>query len=124
MKSFILLAALFSPFLTTAQVKQIPPKKLDSVAQKVIAYFKVKQPDSIYAMTGKAFRDKITPENFSSITTTKILPLTDFKNVKFISSIQGISKYKVEGNPTLQLLIGLDVDDKIQTLLVQEYIPD
>lgn len=113
-------------FIGTAsgQIQQGPSKKLDSVSLKVISFLKSKQPDSVYALTGKAFREKITSENFNSITTNQIFPLTDFQNVKYVSTSQGINKYRIEGSPVLQLLIGLDVDDKIQTLLIQEYTGD
>lgn len=105
----------------SAQAVQVPPKKLDSISAKVIGFFKSKQTDSIYAMTGKAFREKITQENFNSISTSQIFPLTNFEDVKFVGTQQGVNKYRVAGNPVLQLLIGLDVDDKIQTLLIQPY---
>jgi hypothetical protein len=111
-------------FFGTAASGQEPSKKTDSIARKVIGFLRAKQPDSVYMLTGKAFRDKITAENFSSITTTKIFPLTDFKTVKYISTTQNINKYRVEGTPALQLLVGLDADDKINTLLIQEFIPE
>lgn len=108
----------------TAQSKTVPSRQLDSVAAKVIHYFQQKQADSVYLMTGKSFQDKITSENFSSITTTKIFPLNDFSKVTYVSNDGGVSKYKVGGTPDLQLLIGLDADDKIETLLVQQYSGD
>lgn len=124
MKYIFLAAFAFFSGHIMAQSQNIPSKELDSVGQKVILYFKNKQPDSVYLMTGKDFRDKITAENFNSITTTQIFPLNDFENVKYVSYAQGISKYKVEGTPVLQLLIGLDATGKISTLLIQQYAGD
>lgn len=121
MRIAIILMFIIAGFSTKAQVK-VPPA-LDSVAARVIHYLQQQQPDSIYRMTGKAFQEKITAENFNSISTTKIFPLNDFKNVTFEKFESGISKYQVEGEPRLQLLIGLDDEKKIQTLLVQQYMP-
>lgn len=118
------IVACFLSVAAIAQVKTVPSKQLDSVAAKVIHYFQQKQPDSVYLMTGKSFREKITSENFTSITTTKIFPVNDFSKVSFVSNDGGVSKYKVAGTPDLQLLIGLDADDKIETLLVQQYSGD
>lgn len=125
MKFILICTLLLCEMAVPAQSpQQGPSRKTDSIALKVISFLKAKQPDSVYLLTGKAFREKITAENFNSITNSKIFPLTDFKNVKYISSTQGINKYRVEGTPALQLLIGLDADDKIDTLLIQEFIPD
>ena len=126
MKNSILyiLAGIFFSTNTSGQIQQGPSKKLDSVSQKVISFFKNKQPDSVYALTGKSFREKITAENFNAITTTKIFSTTDFQNVKYVSTRQGMNKYRIEGNPPLQLLVGLDADNKIQTLLIQQFVVD
>lgn len=124
MKIALFCSLFFCSCFCSGQVNDKSSKKTDSIAQKVIHYFALKQPDSVYQLTGKAFREQITAENFTAITTSKIFPLTDFKLVKYISTANGINKYRVEGTPTLQLLVGLDTDDKISTLLVQEFVPD
>ncbi len=123
MKSFILyVAALF--FLTPALAQEISSKKADSISAKVIHYLKNKQADSIYAMTGKTFREKITAENFGAIMKDKIFPLNNFERIKYISTKETINKYRIDTTPPLQMLIGLDADDKIQVFLIQEYTPD
>jgi hypothetical protein len=122
--------SIFFSLFTHAQVQDSKTaqdsktKKTDSIAQKVISFLKNKQPDSVYAMSGKNFREKITPENFNSITTTQILPINNFEKVTFVSYLQGINKYKVDGSPILQLMIGLDAENKIETLLIQPYVED
>ena len=44
--------------------------------------------------------------------------------VSFVKTINGINKYKVEGSPELQLLISVDKENKIETLLIQPFNPD
>jgi len=51
----------------------------------------------------------------------QVFPLNDFKNVTFVKTVEGINKYKVDGSPELQLLIGLDKDNKLETFLIQAF---
>lgn len=96
----------------------------DSVSLKVIHYLQTRQPDSIYALVGQKFKERLTQENFRNITLNQLLPFNDFSNVVFVRSTDGINKYRVAGNPEFQLLIGLDKDNKIETLLFQPYKDD
>jgi hypothetical protein len=95
--------------------------KLDSISAIVIHYMQVKQADSIYALAGENFKTHLTQENFKSISEQQVFPLNDFQHVSFISTTNGINKYKVGGTPDLQLFIGLDKDDKLETLLIQPF---
>lgn len=94
---------------------------LDSVSKVVIHYFQAKQPDSIYALAGEKFKSQLTAENFKSVSETQIFPLNDFQHVTYISTTNGMNKYKVDGSPDLQLLISLDKDNKVETLLIQPF---
>lgn len=105
----------FSQNATTSQ------SKLDSISTLVIHYLQAKQADSIYALTGTEFRGQLSEANFKSISEQQLFPINDFKNVSFEKNINGINKYKVSGSPVLQLFIGLDAENMIQTLLVQPY---
>jgi len=94
---------------------------LDSVSQKAIYYLQQKQSDSIYAMAGENFRSHLSQEDFKQISMNQVFPLNDFKNVAFVKTVEGINKYKVDGSPELQLLIGLDKDNKLETFLIQAF---
>lgn len=94
---------------------------LDSVSQKAIYYLQQKQSDSIYAMAGENFRSHLSQEDFKQISMNQVFPLNDFKNVTFVKTVEGINKYKVDGSPELQLLIGLDKDNKLETFLIQAF---
>jgi hypothetical protein len=120
------IAVLFIGGMVSAQTAPAPKPgtqeaKTDSIAQKVILFMQQKQPDSVYALAGKSFREKITAENFNSISRDQILQLTDFKDVSYVGSAEGVNIYKITGEPVLRLLVGLDAENKIETLLVQPY---
>jgi|GEM_PF-2213204 len=92
---------------------------LDSVSKVVIYYLQAKQADSIYALAGERFKSQLTAENFKSISEKQVFPLNDFQHVTYVSTTNGINTYKVAGTPDLQLLIGLDDKNKLETLLVK-----
>jgi hypothetical protein len=92
---------------------------LDSIAKVVIHYLQAKQADSIYALAGDRFKSQLTAENFKSISEKQVFPLNDFQHVTYVSTTNGINTYKVAGTPDLQLLIGLDDKNKLETLLVK-----
>ena len=94
---------------------------LDSISKIVIHYFQAKQPDSIYALAGENFKSHITQENFKSISETQLFPANNFQNVSYVSTTNGVNKYKVSGTPDLQLLIGLDAENKLEVLLIQAF---
>lgn len=104
-----------------SQTKDASQLMLDSISKKVIHYFQAKQPDSIYALTGQDFRSKITAENFKSISENQIFPINNFQNVTYVSTTNGLNKYKVSGTPDRQLLISLDKENKLETLLLQPF---
>lgn len=54
----------------------------------------------------------------------QLLPLLPFNNALFISSKNNVNKYKLQSTALLQLLVGLDKQNKIQTLLLQPYQED
>ena len=94
---------------------------LDSVAAITIHYLQTKQADSIYALAGVDFKNTLTAEKFKAIAEGQVFPLNDFKKVTYINTTNSIKKYKVEGAPELQLLIGLDSENKLQTFLIQPF---
>lgn len=98
--------------------------KTNSIGSVVIHYLENHQADSIYVLTGQAFKDRISKENFKNISENQLFSINDFKTVTFIKMQNGINKYKIKGTPELQLLVGLDAQNKIQTLQIQPYRED
>jgi hypothetical protein len=94
---------------------------LDSISTVVIHYMQTKQADSIYALAGERFTDQLTAEDFKSIAENQVFPLNDFQHVTFVSTTNGVNKYKVTGTPDLQMLIGIDSKNKLETFLIQPF---
>lgn len=125
MKIFcVIITCLIITQTVSAQTKTLLELKTDSIGYKVIQYLRDHQADSIYIITGKKFQENISEENFKSVSENQIFPANDFKNVSFIKMTNHINKYKINGTPDLQLLIGLDSENKIETLLIQPYKED
>jgi hypothetical protein len=104
-----------------SQTNNTNQKTLDSISAVVIHYLQTKQTDSIYALAGERFRGQLSAENFKSISENQVFPLNDFQHVTFVSTTNGINKYKVTGSPDLQLLIGLDKENKLETFLIKAF---
>src|SRR5215831_16005491 len=91
-----------------SQINSANQAVLDSISKVVIHYMQTKQADSIYALAGEHFKSQLTAENFKSIAEKQVFPMNSFQNVTYVSTTNGINKYKVAGTPDLQILIGLD----------------
>ena len=104
-----------------SQVNNSNQSTLNSVSKIVIHYLQTKQSDSIYALAGESFKSQLSAENFRSISQNQVFPLNNFSNTTYVNTTNGINKYKVSGTPDLQLLIGLDKENKLQTLLIQPF---
>ena len=118
--AFTIIILLLTPGVFS-QVKDASQNLLDSMSHKVIHYFQNKQADSVYALAGQIFKNHITAEDFKSIAENQIFSLNNFQDVTYVSTVNGINKYKVSGSPELQLLISLDKQNKIETLLIQPF---
>ena len=114
--TIIIALIMHAGFSQTNNTNQIT---LDSISAVVIHYMQAKQADSIYSLAGQNFKNHLTKDNFKSISETQVFPLNDFQHVSFIGTINGINKYKVAGAPDLQLLISIDKENKLETLLIQ-----
>ncbi len=125
MKKLITIFLGLSFFISAnAQTKTLKELKTDSMGTKAIQYLADHKADSLYNITGSKFQEKIAKEDFQNICENQLYAINDFKHVTFVKTIEGINKYKVEGSPELQLLVGLDAEFKIETLLIQPYAED
>ncbi len=94
---------------------------LDSISRVVIHYLQAKQADSIYTLGGENFKSHLTAASFKLVAENQVFKINDFMNTTFVSTTNGINKYRVAGTPELQLLIGLDKENKLETLLIQPF---
>jgi hypothetical protein len=120
-KVTLTVATLLFLYTGFSQTNNSTTSTLDSISKLVIHYLQAKQPDSIYAMAGEKFRGQLKQEDFKTISTTQVFPLNDFQHITFVGSENGINKYKVAGTPDLQLLIGLDATNKLETFLIKTF---
>jgi CubicO group peptidase (beta-lactamase class C family) len=95
--------------------------KTDSVARKAIHFLNSNAPDSIYDLAGEAFKNQISPVLWKNVFANQLTPLVPFNETTFISSADGINKYKLEGKQTITFLISLDEKQKMQVFLFQPY---
>lgn len=94
---------------------------LDSMSKIVVHYLQAKQADSLYSLAGEHFKSQLTEENFKSIANDQVFPLNDFQKVTFITTENGVNRYKVAGKPELKLLISLDEKNKLETFLIKPF---
>jgi hypothetical protein len=120
-KITFILATIVITHTAFSQTDNTNQKTLDSISAVVIHYLQTKQTDSIYALAGERFKSLLSAENFKSISENQVFPLNDFQHVTFVSTTNGINKYKVAGSPDLQLLIGLDKENKLETFLIKAF---
>jgi CubicO group peptidase (beta-lactamase class C family) len=97
--------------------------KTDSVFVLVKKFFNAKQADSIYALTGTNFRHAVSEGQFRSLSQQQLFPLNEIKGSTVISFVNNkVSTYKlVFPSVTLQLLMSLDTENKIELFLFQPY---
>lgn len=95
--------------------------RTDRVARLALMYLNASQADSLYALAGSAFKEKISLPAWRNIIEKQIQPLVPLSNAVFISSSKGVNKYKTG---SLQFLISLDKAGKFETFLIQAYHDD
>ena len=96
--------------------------KVDSVCQLVKKYFNEKNSSQLYALTGAAFKNALSPDAFKTVCDNNLFPLGEIKQVVYEKNENGVGKYKaVFGSVNLSLLISLDKNDKIETFLFKPY---
>lgn len=114
---------LFQPYKEEANQPAMGPeeRKTDSLALKILSFINQKQTDSIYAYAGESFRQQLDKTAFKNIAENSVYPLTPFPSASFISSRNGVNKYKIN---QFQFLFSLDDKGKFSTLLLQPYRED
>jgi CubicO group peptidase (beta-lactamase class C family) len=110
------------PLLSSAQSRQ--QQKVDSVFQQVKKYFNQKNADAIYNMAGAGFQNDLTIDAFTEVANKQLFPLGEIKESSLLSFFNNTTAtYKLTfASITLQLLMNLDKQDKLELFLFQEYI--
>lgn len=114
-------------FLVTAAVcsKAQPGPTVDSVVQLIRKYFNEKSSADLYGLTGSAFQKAVPAEQFAAISATNLFPLGEMPAPQFISTVNGVAKYKVDfAAATLGMYLSLDSGNKLQGFLFKPYVDE
>lgn len=106
---------------TSAQNRQL--QKTDSVLRIVKVHFRLKNADGIYGLAGANFKKALSQAAFRTISTQQLFPLGVIQSdslISFENNNRATYKIKFE-TVTMQLLISLDVADKIELFQFQPY---
>ncbi len=122
MSKYLIIPALFAcsliPLKSNGQSSQ---EQVDSVFKKVRIFFDLKQPDSLYALTGEAFRSKLSPEAFKQVS-VGLFQVGKILDAQLMSHKGGVSSYKLSTKDvTLEMLLGLDSSGRIHTFLFRPW---
>jgi CubicO group peptidase (beta-lactamase class C family) len=97
--------------------------KNDSVFTLVKKYFNERQAESIYSLAGEEFKKQLNIEGFKDIAQRQLFPIGPIRQSSLISFVNNkMSTYKLEFDTgTLQLLMTLDKNDKLELFLFKPY---
>ena len=126
---FILFITLILGSSLSSPAQSLQQKKTEAVFQQVKRYFNSKQADSIYTLAGANFKKQLSLETFKYVADNQLFPLGEIKESSLVSFVNNkVGTYKLQfGSTTLQLLLSLDQEDKIELFLFQPYkdpVPD
>lgn len=117
---FIIALCLFSVSVSAQSLQQ---RKNDSVFTLVYKYFNERQAQSIYELAGEGFKKQLSAETFKYVADQQLFPLGPIRQSSLISFQDNkLSTYKLDFNSgSLQLLLALDKNDKLDMLLFKPY---
>ena len=121
-KILFLLLLLPASFCCIAQSQQ---QKTDSVCGLVKEYFNERNVEQLYGLFGKEYQKQLTLETLRQVCENNLFPIGEIKETVFESTANGINKYKaVFASLNLTMLLSLDKEEKVETLLFQPYKKD
>ena len=109
-------------FLVIAQEEESKQRINQAVFNKIEYHFNLQETDSIYAMGGPKFTQSLSLQAFQTVMTQQMYPLGQIQSAELMGyeNNQGIYKLNFISTP-LQLVLGLDTLNKIETFLFQPY---
>lgn len=122
MKRILYLAFFLPLFFSSLAVCAQSAHDNDQAYIKVRKYFDDQNAAAVYDMTAESFRKHVSKEMFLSIAQNNLFPLGKIQEAEMLNYKDGISSYKVVyTNATLEMIIGLDKDGKIDALAFRPY---
>lgn len=105
-----------------AQTEENKQQINQAVFNKIEYHFNSQETDSIYALAGEKFRSSLSLQAFQTVMTQQMYPLGRIQSAELENYEKGVGTYKLNFISTpLQLILGVDSLDKIETFLFQPY---
>lgn len=96
-----------------------------AVFNKIEYHFNLQETDSIYALAGPKFKQSLSLQAFQSVMTQQLYTLGQIQSAELKSYDNGTGTYKLNFLSTpLQVVLGLDSLNRIETFLFQPYAGD
>jgi len=110
-------------FSVSVSAQSLQQRRNDSVFTLVYKYFNERQAESIYELAGEGFKKQLSAETFKYAADQQLFPLGPIRQSSLISFQDNkLSTYKLDFNTgSLQLLLALDKNDKLDLLLFKPY---
>jgi len=110
-------------FSVSASAQSRQQLKNDSVFTLVYKYFNERQAESIYELAGEGFKKQLSAETFKYVADQQLFPLGPIRQSSLIGFQDNrLSTYKLDfDSGSLQLLLALDKNDKLDLLLFKPY---
>jgi len=103
--------------------QSLQQRKNDSVFTLVYKYFNERQAEPMYELGGEGFKKQLSAETFKYVASQQLFPLGPIRQSSLMSFQDNkLSTYKLDfDSGSLQLLLALDKDDKLDLLLFKPY---
>ena len=109
-------------YCITVFAQDVQQQKIDTIQKKVVQFFNAKNIDSLYGLTGAAFKKNLSAATFKAVCENNLFPLGDIKSSEFEKIDKGVSKYKTTFETAiLSMYLSLDEAGALSTFLFQPY---
>jgi len=107
----------------SVSAQSLQQRKNDSVFTLVYKYFNERQAEPMYELGGDGFKKQLDAQTFKYVATQQLFPLGPIRQSSLMSFQDNkLSTYKLDfDSGSLQLLLALDKDDKLDLLLFKPY---
>ena len=95
---------------------------METMKNRVILFFNNKQADSLYSLTGAAFRKAVPEKQFIDISQNQLFRLGKISKAELDTIRQGVAKYRAALDAGLySIFISLDTTGRLETFLIRPY---
>ena len=125
MNRIICIILLLPVFPAFTQEKSRAEQINQAVFNKIEYHFNLQETDSIYALAGPRFKQSLSLQAFQTVMAQQLYPLGQIQSAELKSFSKGTGTYKLNFLSTpLQVVLGLDSLNRVETFLFQPYAGD